>query len=306
MKKPIRNGHWIAFAFVLMAACAPTPRRTPGIAPFVQSLKREMREQINRDRAQYGLPPVAYDGLAAEMGDQHCREMLEEGYVSHWNLSGAKPYARYAQMGGNDFIAENISFSKFSSSDPTAHINVRETILKDHKKMLAEKAPDDGHRQTILNPNHTHVGIGLAFDPHRVVMTEEFLSRYVRFDPQPPRKARLADRIKVSGSVLDAAHNLRSITVLYEPLPVPMSVETLNHTNAYALPEERYDLLPRLGGNSFYEDGTTGDITVEDKTFQSPIPFFKGEEGIYTVVVWIYDEKKQPVPASNVSIRVTR
>ena len=306
MKKHIQNSRWVVFWIVLMAACAPPPKRSPGIGPFVQSLKREMREQINRDRAQYGLPPVAYDELAAEMGDQHCREMLTEGYVSHWGRSGAKPYYRYAQMGGNDHLAENISFSKFSSSDPTAHINVRQTILKDHKKMLAEQAPNDGHRRTILNPNHTHVGIGLAFDPHRAVMAQEFLSRYIRFDPSPPRKARLKDRVELSGSVLDAGHKLRSITVLYEPLPAPISVEALNNTGGYALPEERYDLLPKLDGGSLYEDGTKGDIVIEGRTFRSPIPFFKDEEGIYTVVVWIYDEEGQPVPASNVSIRVNR
>ncbi len=306
MKKSTPNGRWIILWIVLTAACAPPSRKAPGIDPFVQSLKKEMVEQINRDRAQYGLPPVTYDELAAGMGDQHCREMLAEGYLSHWDRSGAKPYYQYAQMGGNDFLAENISFSKFSSSDPTAHINVRRTILKDHKKMLAEQAPNDGHRRTILNPNHTHVGIGLAFDPHRVVMAQEFQSRYIRFAPSPPRKAKLKDRIEVSGSVLDAAHKLRSITVLYEPQPVSMSVEKLNKTDAYTLPEERYDLLPKLDGDSLYEDGTKGAIVIKGRTFRSPIPFFKDEEGIYTVVVWIYDGKGQPIPASNVSIRVTR
>jgi len=265
-----------------------------------------MVKQINRDRAQYGLAPVAYDELAAMVGDRHCREMLAEGYVSHWDRRGTKPYYRYAQMGGNDFHAENISFSKFSSSDPTAHINVRQTILNDHKKMLGEQAPNDGHRRTILNPHHTHVGIGLAFDPHRVVMAQEFLSRYVRFDPSPPRKVRLKDRVEVSGTVLDAGHKIRSITVLYESLPASMSVEALNNTDAYTLPEQCYDLLPKLDGDSLYEDGTKGDIIIEGQTFRSPIPFFKGEEGIYTVVVWIYKGKGQPIPTSNVSIRVTR
>lgn len=306
MKKRIPNSRWIVFCIVLMAACAPPPKRSSGINAFVRSLKGEMVKEINRDRAQHGLPPVAHDDLAAMMGDQHSREMLAEGYVSHWDRSGTKPYDRYAQMGGNDFLAENISFSKFSSSDPTAHINVLRTILEDHKKMLAEQPPNDGHRRTILNPYHTHVGIGLAFDPHRVVMAQEFLSRYIRFDPSPPRKARLKDRIEVAGSVLDAGHKLRSITVLYEPLPAPMSVETLNNTDAYTLPEERYDLLPKLDGDSLYEDGTKGDIVIEGRTFLSPIPFFKGEEGIYTVVVWIYDEKRQPIPASSISIRASR
>ena len=306
MKKWIPNSRWIVLWIALTVGCAPLLQKPAGIDPFVQSLKREMVKQINRDRAQHGLSPVAYDELAAMAGDRHCREMLSAGYVSHWDRSGAKPYYRYTQMGGDDFLAENISFSKFSSSDPTAHINVRETLLKSHKKMLAEQPPNDGHRRTILNPHHTHVGIGLAFDPHRVVMAQEFLSRYVRFDPSPPRKAKLKDRVEVSGSVLDTGHKLRSVTVLYEPLPDSMSVEALNHTEAYTLPEERYDLLPRLDGNRNYEDGTKGDIVIQGRTFRSAIPFFKGEEGIYTVVVWIYDEEGRPVPASNVSIRVTR
>jgi len=306
MKKSTPNSRWIVLWIALTAACAPGPQKSPVIDAFVQSVKWEMMEQINRDRAQYGLPPVAYDELAATVGDQHCREMLAEGYVSHWDRRGTKPYYRYAQMGGNDFHAENISFSKFSSSDPTAHINVRQTILRDHAKMVNEQPPNDGHRRTILNPYHTHVGIGLAFDQYRVVMAQEFLSRYVRFDPLSPRKVRLKDRVEVSGTVLDAGHRVRSITVLYEPLPTPMSVEALNRTTTYTLPDERRDLLPKLDGNRIYEDGEKGDIVIEGRTFRCPIPFFKGEEGIYTVVVWIFDEKGQPIPASNVSIRVTR
>ena len=306
MKKSTPNSLWIVLLIALMAACASAPQKAPGIDTFVRSLKGEVIRQINRDRAQYGLSPVAYDELAAMVGDWHCRKMLAEGYVSHWDRRGTKPYYRYAQRGGNDFHAENISFSKFSSSDPTAHINVRQTILRDHAKMLGEQPPNDGHRRTILNPHHTHVGIGLAFDQHRVVMAQEFLSRYVRFDPSPLRKAKLKDRVEVSGYVLDAGHRVRSITVLYEPLPPPMSVEALNRTASYTLPKKRRDLLQRLDGNKIYEDGSKGDIVIKGRKFRSPIPFFKGEEGIYTVVVWISDEKGQPIPASNVSIRVTR
>ena len=40
--------------------------------------------------------------------------------------------------------------------------------------MMAEKPPDDGHRQAILDPLWTHVGIGVALEGGEFRMTEEF------------------------------------------------------------------------------------------------------------------------------------
>ena len=65
--------------------------------------------------------------------------------------------------------------------------------------MMDERPPDDGHRQTILNPLLTHVGIGLAQVGGEFRITEEFSrvafewlevpDRPLRPAPSPPSRA---------------------------------------------------------------------------------------------------------------------
>lgn len=277
----------------------------PVIEDAILSLKLKMVERINLDRAEHSLPLLKYDALASKVGDAHCREMLEGSYVSHWDRKGWKPYLRHAQAGGNDFNSENLSVSKYYSSAPGDHINVQEAIFNNHRDMLKERPPNDGHRKNILDPYHTHVGIGLAFDQNRVYMAQEFLNRYVECKPSLPRRVRLRDKITVSGKVLNRSYAVQSISVFYEPLPESMTVEELNATETYALPEERYDLLPRLAPERSYKGGGRGDIVLRGEQFQCVLPFFREVAGVYTVVVWVRDDHGRVIPASEVAILVT-
>lgn len=273
----------------------------------ILELKLKLVKQINKDRARYRLKPVKYDSLASEVGDNHCEEMLKNEYSSHWNMKGYKPYHRYSQAGGNDHVTENVSFQQHFDSHPGFHIDVYEMMLKSHRQMLNEKPPNDGHRKNILDPYHTHVGIGLAFDKYNVYMTQEFLDRYVEVDTTFPRKAKLNDKITLTGKVLNSKHTVSSITIFYEPIPKPMSIKRLKSTSAYGLPNERHDLFPVLEDTLYYyEGGGRGDINIfDDGRFKSPIPFFKRLKGIYTVVVWIEDDKGNSIPSTSMSIIIT-
>jgi len=269
-------------------------------------LKLKLVEQINKDRIRHGLKPVEYDSLASKVGDSHCKEMLKNRYSSHWNMKGYKPYHRYSQAGGDDNISENVSFQQHYWSRPGFHIDVYKMMLKSHKDMLNEKPPNDGHRQNILDPYHTHVGIGLAFDRYNVYMTQEFLDRYVEVDTAFPRKAKLGDKITLTGKILNPKHTVSSITIFYEPIPKPMSIKKLKSTYAYGLPNKRHDLFPVLkDSRRYYVGGGRGDIHIfDDGRFESPIPFFKKLEGIYTVVVRVEDERGKNIPSTSISIKV--
>jgi hypothetical protein len=221
-------------------------------------------------------------------------------------MKGYKPYHRYSQAGGNDNISENVAFQYYYESRPGFHIDVYEMMSKSYKQMLNERPPDDGHRQNILDPYHTHVGIGLAFDRYNVYMTQEFLDRYVEVDTTFPRRAKLNDKITLIGKVLNPKHTVSSITIFYESIPKPMLIKRLNSASACGLPNERYDLFPALKDTLYYyEDGGRGDINIfDDGRFESPIPFFKELKGIYTVVVWVEDERGNDIPSTSISIIV--
>lgn len=132
----------------------------PGASQDVDQLKRKLLERINNDRRQAGLRPVLLCERLSEAADLHCLEMLAEGYTSHWNRAGLKPYMRYSLSGLTDHTAENIS-GVMSTSFDTSTDSVERELLERHQDFMAEEAPLDWHRQTVLDRAHTHVGIGL-------------------------------------------------------------------------------------------------------------------------------------------------
>ncbi len=72
------------------------------------SLKLNQLEVINASRKKHKAKPVMLDILASRVANRMCREAAENGYISHWNMAGEKPYLRYAFAGGYDHIAENV------------------------------------------------------------------------------------------------------------------------------------------------------------------------------------------------------
>ena len=63
--------------------------------------------QVNTDRGNNGAGPVAFDEAAMEAARAHVNDMAAQGYLSHWDTNGEKPYARYVQLGGVGYDEEN-------------------------------------------------------------------------------------------------------------------------------------------------------------------------------------------------------
>ena len=226
--------------------------------------------------------------------------MAQYNYLSHWNRDGFLPYMRYGLRGGTAYCAENVSMlSGLSPRAGTAE--VREAILQLQQSMHDETPPNDGHRRTILNPEHTHVGLGLAVVGKELRLAQEFLSRYIRFEPLPT-KARPGDRLNVVGQVLNPdEYAFYAAAVYHEPLPQPLTLERLRQPRPYALPETSRMLKPRLTDGSQYTDGTTGEVEVgAGGRFKFELSFPKREPGVYTTLVFVQrGVKGKPFPAGS-------
>jgi hypothetical protein len=195
--------------------------------------------QINRDRTAHGAGAVEFDQLASQVGDRHCQEMAARKFLSHWNLRGLLPYHRYHLAGGRDYVQENASrvtvFSVDPNPIPTDPEGILPPLLDAHRRMVEEKPPLDGHRRNILDPAHTHVGIGFAVVGGELAMTQLFVNRYVRFESEfplelPPRS------IEVRGEILRRDFGPYYCALFYEGPAMPRTVEELNRTYAYTDP----------------------------------------------------------------------
>lgn len=267
----------------------------------LQTLREKLVELINQNRKEAGLNPVELDPLASQVGDRHCQEMIQEGYFSHWNRQGLKPYMRYAQAGGVDALKENLS----SSEGGALYILERPERLASsleamHLSMFNEKAPNDGHRQTILYPYLTHVGIGIAFNESRLTLAEEFTAHYAELKPLP-KTIKTGKLFTIEGRVLDKGLEVIGISIYHEQ-PEPLTIEQLNQLRSYGFPDTEAILRPYVT-NQLYSDGTPGEIYYNRSTgkFSCKLSFVAGKKGIYTIVVWV-KRGKEKFPVTNISI----
>jgi uncharacterized protein YkwD len=292
------------FLFLSFALIGAAPHRAADVSPpmpAAETLRQELLLLVNGERLNAGLQPVQLDDLANRVGERHARELAEGGYLSHWSRNGWKPYMRYSFAGGTDAMAENVA--RLSGMTVSGNPRIREYLREMHISMHDEKPPHDGHRRTILRPEHTHVGFGFAAYGSELRLTEEFLSRYVEMEP-PPQTARPKDTVTLKGRILDAKYVLMNIQTFYEPTPETLSLDWLRRSGSYGLPDTSQILKPLLSDGRMYEDYTKGEISLSSKgRFQAPVKLFMDGPGVYTVVVWIAEKKAQrPFPATNICI----
>lgn len=173
---------------------------------------------INESRRQAGLPPLQLDLLASRVGNKHCVDMVSRGFMGHWSSNGEKPYHRYSFAGGRDHVSENV----FSSWDTRGFPDIEQAMLKGHQEFMAERPPNDGHRRNILEPYHTHVGLGVALKGGQFRYCQEFIDRYVQLEPLETR-VQADSTVVFKGKTLSDRYGPYAMLVYYEPMPQPLS-----------------------------------------------------------------------------------
>ena len=169
--------------------------------------------------------------------------MIQGDFLSHWGSDGRKPYHRYSFAGGTDAVQENVSSARSIQSVTAA--GVARNLYDMHLSMVQEAPPNDGHRKTILFPQLTHVGFGIALQGHNLRLDELYLARYLEAD-QLPRQVKPKSTITLRGRILNPTHRLNGVDVFFEPPPTPPSIDWLREPRSYGLPKGYETLLPRL------------------------------------------------------------
>jgi uncharacterized protein YkwD len=286
-------------AAVLAAACIPprpfAPRAT---APLVRlgperlaiayddpraAEKRVLLERINRDRAAHGLAPVAHDPRASLVGDRFCLDAALTGARGHWDLSGRPPYLRWAIAGGVDFHAQNAAM--YSTSAGRIDRPLEDVLLLVHDAMMDERPPNDGHRRTILDPDHTHVGIGLAVAGGEFRMTQEFTSVGFEWVEVPARALAPGEWAAIRGRPL-LEWEVALVEIRHEPPPRPLSLDEVRRRATYTYPDVVRTLRPQLPPGIRYAEGGTGEVESGRAGVAFEFPLDRGP-GHYYVLCYV-------------------
>ncbi len=286
-----------ATATALAATVTPEPtigRPSPvlssqPIAFDVAALQKLALELINRDRSANRLQAIGWDSTAAAVGQAHAEEMANLGYLSHWNTDGYGPDHRYSRAGALDAVMENVYMLQ------TRRSNGSGASISDWAKVIEEAQVNlmhsEGHRANILAPEHTHVGVGIAYSSTTgdVRIVQEFVNRYVRI-ASFPKRARPGDLLVLRGELLPGSVS-PLVNLAFEPVPVPMTLEQLNVIRPYESPAKTVAVIPVK--------------LLETSNFVAEIKLDSGGPvGFYHVRVWVDHPQLDKVQAADLVIEV--
>lgn len=265
----------------------PTTRTTPSSGLDVPSLQRLMLDLINADRQANGLSAVEWDDSAVQAAQLHAEDMATQGYFSHWNTQGYGPDVRYGLAGGTDVIRENVAaqWSRYDDGRP-APIGDWRDVIRDAQVGLMNSP---GHRANILDPHHTHVGIGVAYNAAtgEARIAQEFINRYAELTPVAADA--IEGEVAISGALLRGARQ-PLINVAFEPLPQRLTPDDLNNRmpRTYRSPAETIDVVRP---------------NVQGERFDARVPVGQNGPGLYHIRIWV-DVNGEDVPGANVIINV--
>ena len=115
-------------------------------------LEADFISRLNAERAAAGLPALAADGELVSIARIRSSDMASRGYFSHTSPEGQTAFTLIDQRG--------ISYSWAGENLARNNYPLAETVAVAIRDLMASPP----HRDNILSPNYTRLGVGYADD----------------------------------------------------------------------------------------------------------------------------------------------
>ncbi|RHW41651.1 sporulation protein [Neobacillus notoginsengisoli] len=140
----------------------PAPAKKPTAeqpASTLSAYEQQVVSLTNQERAKAGLPALKIDTALSKMAREKSRDMSANGYFDHNSPTYGSPFDMMKKFGITySYAGENIAMGQRTPQEVvTAWMN------------------SEGHRQNILNPNFTHIGVGHIAQGN--YWTQEFIGK---------------------------------------------------------------------------------------------------------------------------------
>jgi len=130
----------------------------------------------NEERQKHGVAPLEWDDQLSTIARRHSQDMVDNNYFSHDNLQGDDPtdrarkygYPLRKNLGGgwySDGIGENIG--KMPTGNVAGIGVVANTADAIARAQVDSWMKSPGHKQNILDPQYSRLGVGVAHDGHQ-------------------------------------------------------------------------------------------------------------------------------------------
>jgi uncharacterized protein YkwD len=235
-----------------------------------EELVQHVLNRINKDRADSGLLPVELSpNQAAQI---HAEDVFRTKQISHWMTNGEKPYMTYTQYDGEGSVQQNVAIAGFSPEQyeqcvtnvliKCEEIEPLSTIDQLQYEMMYndKECCNDGHKNNILNPRHTHVSIGIVYDQYYLALVQNFENNY-GLDVEVEDS-----EIEMSGTLLDG--QLDHIAVYYDEMPTQAVYEQNKDLLSYSAGELVAVVVKPLPPGYYYESLEGYDVIEADRWIQ--------------------------------------
>lgn len=293
--------------------------------PTLSELEQYALQRINEDRAKFGLTPVELSNN--EAAQIHAEDVFKTKRISHWMTNGEKPYMTYSRTGGIGDVAQNVAVQGYEDDDATAckyglamctHTNPKDAINKAEFSMMYDdkECCNDGHRDNILDKNHTHVSLGIVYDNYYFAYVQNFENQYISWS-QPMTYDNDLDKVSMKGALLNNV-SFGGINVFYDPLPTEATYLDHKDDSSYSLGDLVGIVAEPLPPGYYYteeqEDNDSHVLviadawTMDNRNFEISFPMEKLSakygNGVYTVVIFAEDGGSSEFSATSISIIV--
>lgn len=167
---------------------SPKQNETLPKPPFTSSvnlteIERLILKYTNIERKNHGLKELVWDEKLSIIAREHSEDMAENEFFDHINLKGENPvdrarrhgYPLYKDLGGgwySEGISENIGKMTSGNIVGIGYVsNNADSIAKAQVESLMNSF---GHRDTILDPRHDRLGVGVSYDGTYYITTQNF------------------------------------------------------------------------------------------------------------------------------------
>ena len=194
-------------------------------SPDGDELARAIFSLANQTRQNNDLYPLLWDERLATVAKAHSRDMMDRNFQDHINPDGEGPDERlrriYPELLCN--IGENIY-----------GVEVQNGTL-DAIPQLADEAVagwlrSPKHRENLLNPNWTHMSIGVEVRGESYYATQLFTEEFLVLDKPLPKTQQTGSHLTVTGQ-LTGRWRMDRLEV-YLILPNPQAVVKISESRA--------------------------------------------------------------------------
>jgi uncharacterized protein YkwD len=107
--------------------------------------EQRVLDLVNRERARYGLAPLAYERRLDTAAERHNQQQVATRMMAHAGIGDGTPGDRVRAAGWNGAWGENVATGQLSP-----------------EQVVAEWMASPGHRRNILDPNFRHLGVAYS------------------------------------------------------------------------------------------------------------------------------------------------